>query len=387
MTRNKNETYVSYLKRVIQAVRTKQISYDEMGDCLFGEENVYCHDNLRKMFYALDIIADKLDEDVVTTDTQLLAEIQQQKEELFKETVRLRDKNREIRSKLYKMARYENLEQVLIDKLNKEPVNAPQKEKFEAKPRNKIIEAALLISDIHYGIKIQNAVNCYDTDISYERMLELTDKVLKYCKLHNVNVLNIELLGDLISGYINVSNRVEQEEDLIEQIVDVSFILSDCINRLAIEIPIVNVYGVYGNHSRVNPNKKDNLNRENYERLIFKYIECQTKKVKSFVTSNREDYLTYKLLNGKEILCTHGDKGNKNTLSIDAHNILGHTPDEIHTGHWHSFEDKDDNLVEIVVNGSVSGTDDYALSIRKNTLPCQVLRIYDADTCTYKIRL
>lgn len=142
----------------------------------------------------------------------------------------------------------------------------------------------------------------------------------------------------------------------------------------------------FGNHSRVNPNKKENINRENYERLIFKYIELQTN-VNVFTTSECEDYLVYSLPNGKSILCTHGDKDNKVSLVNNYNNVLGFMPDEIHLGHWHSFEDKDDNLSNIIINGSVVGTDDYALSIRKNTPPCQVLRIYGEDICTYKIRL
>ena len=148
----------------------------------------------------------------------------------------------------------------------------------------------------------------------------------------------------------------------------------------------MNVYCVFGNHSRVNPNKKENVNRENYERLIFKYIELKTN-VNNFITSENEDYLTYNLLSGRTILCTHGDKDNKISLVNNYNNVLGFTPDEIHIGHWHSFEDKDDNLNNIIINGSVVGTDDYALSIRKNTPPCQALRIYGEDICTYKIRL
>lgn len=240
MIREQNESYVHWLKRVVQAVREKKIDYDEMGNCLLGENNVYCYDNLRKMFYALDVIADKLDEDIVTTDKELIDQIQKEKDDLFKETVKLRDKKREIRNDLRKMARFENLEQVLIDKLSQQPKQYSSKN-IVYKPDNNIV-AALLISDIHYGIKVDNSVNQYDTDIAYFRLLSLIDKTIKYCQCHKVQVLNVELLGDLISGCINVSNRVEQEEDLMEQIVEISTILANLINKLVENIPIVNVY-------------------------------------------------------------------------------------------------------------------------------------------------
>ena len=385
LMRHINESYTAYLKRVVQATREKQLTYEEMGNCLLGERNVYSSENLRKCFYALDIIADKLDEDIVITDKDVVAEIERQKDELYKETQRLRDKKREINNDLRKMARYENLERVLIDKLSNMSHLLPIKD-ISYEPYNNI-EASLLISDIHYGIEINNSVNRFNKEIAKVRLETLAHRVVNYCETHKVNILNIELLGDLISGYINVSNRVEQEEDLISQIIEVSSLLSSVINYLCSKIPTVNLHCVFGNHSRVNPNKKENLNRENYERLIFKYIEMQTNGVANFVTSENEDYLWYELGNGKRIVCAHGDKDTLSNIVANYIALLGFVPNEIHLGHYHNFKITDENDVSVVVNGSVVGTDDYAVSIRKNTQPCQVLRIYDRDISTYAIKL
>ena len=383
--RNCNESYISYLKRVIQATREKQLSYAEMGDCLLGERNVYSSENLRKCFYALDIIADKLDEDILVTDEDVLKNVAHQKDELFKATQKLRDKQREIRNDLRKMARYENLVEVLIENLSNTPppsiLNNSSYEPLED------VEASVLISDFHYGIEINNSVNKFDKKIAKVRLSNLITRVVSYCEIHKVKVLNVELLGDLISGCINVSNRVEQEEDLISQIVEVSNLLSSAINYLCSKIPVVNVYCVFGNHSRVYPNKKENLNRENYERLIFKYIEIQASSIATFITSEQEDYLRYELNNGKIIVCTHGDKDNLSNIVSNYATLLGFIPDEIHLGHYHNFKVIDDNNTFVIVNGSIIGSDNYAVSIRKNTAPCQVLRIYGRDSVTYAIKL
>ena len=251
----------------------------------------------------------------------------------------------------------------------------------------KDVEAVLQISDIHYGIEINNSVNVFNKRIAQIRLETLAHRVVDYCTTHKVNILNIELLGDLISGYINVSNRVEQEEDLISQIIEVSNLLSSTINYLCSKIPTVNLYCVFGNHSRVNPNKKEHLNRENYERLIFKYIEMQTKGIANFVTSENEDYLWYELGNGTKIVCTHGDKDTLSNIVTNYIALLGFVPNEIHLGHYHNFKIIEENDITVVVNGSIVGTDDYAVSIRKNTKPCQVLRVYDRDISTYTIKL
>lgn len=385
LIRGENESYTAYLKRVVQATREKQLTYNEMGVCLLGERKVYSSENLRKCFYALDIIADKLDEDILITDSDVLKVIEQRKDELFKETQRLRDKKREINNELRKMARFENLEQVLITELSSSATPTTIKD-INYQPL-KDIEATLLISDIHYGIDINNSVNAFNKEVAKIRLDTLIHRVIHYCQINKVNVLNIELLGDLISGYINVSNRVEQEEDLISQIIEVSSLLSSAINYLCSKIPTVNLYCVFGNHSRVNPNKKENLNRENYERLIFKYIEMQTSGLTNFVTSNNEDYLWYELGNGTKIVCTHGDKDTLTNIVNNYIGLLGFIPDEIHLGHYHNFKIIEDNGVSIIVNGSMVGTDNYAVSIRKNSKPCQVLRIYDRDISTYSIKL
>ena len=60
------EPYVSFMKRVIAAVKNDDIDYMEMGDALLGEDNVYSSDNSRKAFYFLDKICKKIDDKEVT---------------------------------------------------------------------------------------------------------------------------------------------------------------------------------------------------------------------------------------------------------------------------------------------------------------------------------
>lgn len=385
MLKQQNESYLSYLKRVIQATREKRITYDQMGDYLLGSDNDYCSDNLRKAYYVLDRICDKLEDDIVITDVETEQRIKQQMDELFKETVKVRDQKRENRNILREMARYEHLQDVLFEELDKtEPYKIIKHIEYE--PNNNT-EAIVMISDIHYGMKVHNAVNEYNTSIAKECLNNLAYQVVDYCKLYKVRTLNVELLGDLVSGTIHVSNRVEQEEDIISQVIQISNILVSVIRYFVENIPNVNVYGVFGNHSRVTANKQDHINRENYERLIFSMIEHQVTGINKFETSGTDDFLIYEMNNGRTILCTHGDKDNRGSLVNNYVNLLGKIPNEIHIGHWHSYKIEDNNGIEIVTNGSIIGADDYAISLRKNTPRSQVLRIYDRDICSYNITL
>lgn len=382
--RQPTETYVTYLKRIVNSVTAGIIDYSTMGDCLLGEQNNYSSENLRKAYYVLKVIINKLDNDISVTESAILTEIEKQKEELFKEITKNRDKQREIRNDLRKMARYENLEQVLSNKLKSiQPKCIVHDISYNP---SEDTEASLLISDIHYGIVFKNAVNEYNCQIAESRLNILLAKTIQYCEKNKVCKLNVEILGDLVSGIIHVGSRVAQEEDIISQIVAVSSLLTSFINTLSVHIPNVNVYCVFGNHARVIPSKQDSLNCENFERLIYKYISMGVSKCVSVHTANATDFLVYNTC-GKSVLLTHGDKDTVSNSVEHYTNILGYKPDEIHMGHYHSYQCCDNGNSDIIVNGSVVGTDDYALSIRKHTKPCQMLRIYDKDTATYKLEL
>lgn len=361
----------------------KQITYTEMGDALLGSQNVYSDDNLRKAFYVLDKIVENLDGDCEITSNDVIREIELQKDELYKERVRYRDKLREFNKKLTEEARFENLRDVMLEAI-KDSGRLECVKNTLYSPTD--TEASLLISDIHHGIKVDNQINYFDTDVSKDRIYQLIDKTIHYCQIHKVKTLNCCILGDCVSGAIHTSIRVEQEEDMITQIIEISDILANAINRLNENIPEVKVFTVFGNHSRaISTNKAtDCINRENTERLVYHYIKTKLPNIK-VVTSMNDDYLAVNIA-GKKVILEHGDKGGNNPV-IDYINILGYRPDYIYRGHYHSFGVKNDNDCIIVTNGSIVGVDDYALSIRKATIPSQTLIVYDEDVCTYEIKL
>ena len=60
MERRKDENLVDFTKRVINAVKNKEIDYDTMGELLFGEK-LYSSENLRKIIYGFNSWYDVLD--------------------------------------------------------------------------------------------------------------------------------------------------------------------------------------------------------------------------------------------------------------------------------------------------------------------------------------
>lgn len=301
-------------------------------------------------------------------------ELNDLKNEIYKERVRLQDVNREKRNYLREQARFENLLEVLKENIVQIPQEKEAKISQSYNDRNNI--AVALLSDIHYGLQVDNNVNMYSTTIASSRLNFWSTKVIEYCQLYHVQTLNIVLCGDLISGLIKLSARVAQEEDVTEQIIAISEILSREITKINSKISFVNIYGVVGNHSRMNASKEDNIDSENFERLIFRYIELRTGL--KVIDSGHSDYLEFNV-GGSSCIATHGHNDKFGNVVNDFSKVLGYIPDYIYMGHTHHLQVEENGQTTVIVNGSVVGADDYAVKIRKYTKPSQVLHIISGN--------
>lgn len=378
-----DESYLSFVRRLTDYLITKKIDYSEWGDAILGVDNNYSSENLRKASYVVAKMLDKFENDLIeNSDEAIFDLIEEQRDNLYKEKVRVADQNRLKRNLLRQEARYENLLEFLEEQLKNLPKLEIKKYRYVETPN---VEATLLLSDIHFGLVCDNALNYYDTEVANERLGKLFDKVKNYCVFNSVKTLHINLLGDLINGVIKLQHRVDAEEDVITQILHISEILSNYINDLKPYVGDIKVYGVVGNHSRVNENKKDNMPSENFERLIFKYIELRIGQ--PIISNGLEDWLMYKV-GDKNIYISHGDKDTTASIRDNAINLTGIVPQICYLGHIHHQITKDENGTETVSNGSIISTDDYAVSIRKHTRAYQIMQVFlDDDVVTYKINL
>lgn len=378
MQRKDNESYLSYVRRVTEACSDKRITYSEWGDCVLGVENVYSSDNLRKAFYCVSKMLNKIEDDSIDDD-DILEEIEARRDEAFKERCKLQDANREKRKYLREEARFENLLEVVKDSFIEIDVN-------EYKPIDDKVERKYAIaqwSDWHCGALIDNPFNFYNIDVMVERAEKIRDKVIKYCELHEVTDLVVEINGDMVDGLIHVSSRVEQEEGVIEQIATVTDVLAKLINSMKPYFNSIKVVTTLGNHGRLTPNKSDSSTKENFEMLIPLWLRDKLDGV-TIIDSKGLDFVQYKV-DGKVIVVAHGQNDKLVKAIDDFTKMYKVIPSEVHLGHTHSYKDINDCDILTTVNGCLDGADDYALSIRKVTTPSQNLIIYDGDRCIYSL--
>jgi hypothetical protein len=381
MERKENETYISYIKRVTNACSDKKISYSEWGDYILGTDNNYSSENLRKAFYVVYKLLNKIDENNCEYDA--IKDLENLRDEIYKERCRLQDIQREKRNDLRVEARFENLLEVVKDNIG----FMPTYEIKDFKPINKNQDkkyAVLQLSDWHCGALVDNQFNYYNVDTMVDRATKVRNNALEYCKLHNVTDLVIEINGDMVNGAIHVSSRVESEEGVIQQVITVTDVLAKLINSMKPYFNSIKIVTTLGNHGRLTPNKSDSITNENFEMLIPTMLRDKLSDIK-IIDSKGLDFTKYEI-DGKIIMVSHGQNDSMTKVISDFSKMFKVVPNEVHLGHTHSYTDINDCDIKVTVNGSLIGSDDYAITIRKVTTPSQNLIVYEKDRCIYEIK-
>lgn len=309
--------------------------------------------------------------------------------EIKKEKVKLQDMRTLVNKQVRELSRKENLGEVLEKKLTELEM---QPKIINDEYKNRVTsnrDMVCLISDIHYGIKTTNALSPYDSDICKLKMNYLIDKTIKFSLENDVDKLYVMVLGDEISGLIHNTTRLEQREDVISQVIEVSELLYESIVKLANNLPYVIVGLAQGNHSRVMADKKDSLERENFTRLIKEFLRLRLANISNvLLLENVFDEAIIELnIRGYNVIGLHGQNDSLNNLDRLIE-MFDKKIDYVCLGHYHQSKEFETNKTEIIVNGCFSG-DDYSKRLRLYNKPIQKLLLFD-DTgkiATYNINL
>lgn len=279
-------------------------------------------------------------------------------------------------------ARVQTFKEDIIKAINNLP---PLKVDKEVKDINKDkcdSEAILMLSDLHIGVKCDNFYNKFNLNIAKNRCKKLVSDVRNYCLREKVKVLHIVNLGDMIHGIIHTNARIEQEMDITQQIINASELISNIINELSTCAPIVNYRSCLDNHSRIIANLREHIEVESFSKLIDWYVEERLKNSKvKFIHDNIDDGIgMFNLeLNDKKVVFAHGHQDPTNSA---LQHFIGITEEFIHyvlLAHEHSEKVKVYQNVRVITNGSIVGTEQYALSKRLFNKPSQTLLIFNKD--------
>lgn len=333
------------------------------------------------------VLTDKTIEEVTADDVENALE--NKKRELYIQQIKTRDTFNAYRRAMREEARIELFQECLLEAINSLP-ELPRIETSSKLVSNGNREAILMLSDLHIGVECNNFYNTYNNKVAVKRVSHLVNRVIDYCKLNNIQRLNVINMGDMIHGIIHTNARIETSIDLTQQIIKASEIVAQALNELQVAAPEVIYRSVVDNHARAVSNKYEHIEKENFNKIIDWFVEERLKDSKvKFMKDNLDDGLgVFTLLNGKTVAFAHGHQDSMNNA---FQSFIGATSKFIHyvlLSHYHSEKMKAYQGVKVFINGSIVGTEQYALSKRLFNKPAQKLIIFnDEDVLDFNIDL
>lgn len=401
LMRRPDESELDYHKRLVYGkLVDKTLSdydYSELSKYVYGKD-LSGDVARREMYgsrYTLGLMDDALVDKIVgdADNAGIISDLDSKMMQVKRETKKLQDQRRELNKIIASQARYEHLEEVLIDAAKSlDETVGNMYDDCDPIPCGSDREAVLVLSDWHYGMTTDNVFNKYNTDICRNRVKNVIDNALKRITMNECDVLNIVLLGDFIHGAIHESARVASEELVVEQLMNVSEIIAQSVAYLSRYVSIVNVYNTYGNHGRVVAKKEDNIHMDNLERLIGWWLNQRLSSLDNVnVLWNTENECIVFNTCGHDVCCVHGDLDNVKTSPRLFYSLFkkkyGKDIECIILGDKHHRESFEELGVTSILCGALCGADEYASMKRLYSTPSQLLLIFDKDGIDAEYRL
>lgn len=326
------------------------------------------------------------------TESQI-NEYEVQKRELEKAKIKLRDERTDLQRSIRESARVESFLELV------ERSMAKSVEPFEYKPSpiiNSDEDMIVCLSDLHAGIEINNWWNTYDTSILKQRLYKYLDEIADIQKTHQCKNCYLVLGGDQISGLIHENLRLQNNENVVEQVKIAVTYIGEFIYVLQDLFENIDVYSIAGNHSRLNPNKNNHLRGEELDEMIpfclkLQFVNNDKVHIQDSDTNCIDNtVVAFKTRGGKRFYIVHGDKDTPSNVVKNLTLMSGTKPDAIIMGHRHHTALDTEHNVKVVQCGSMVGTDDYCVDKRISGSPEQSVIITDyrqAVKCLYDVKL
>lgn len=392
--RQPTETESAYIWRLGQAKDNGilDLTWAEIANLINKEfrEDVseYRSESAYRKKYA---IAKEFAEGNVFKSTSSSSDILQQIQELQKERIKLSDArtdyNRLVRREARKESYADMVKNIICENVDPIKIDTEGVNQYYGHGDNDLL---IHISDIHTGIEIHNWKNDFDENILKTRLEKYVSEIIKIQQRHcSENAFVV--IGEIISGIIHNNLRLQNNMDMMEQFKYISELLSSVLVELSGRFKQVYVYVTPGNHSRISPKKEDALDGENMDVLLGFYLRARLQNYKNIsICENIIDpEIASFIIRGQKVFAAHGHKDSPQNVVQNFTLMFGMRPDIVLLGHRHTNGMTTVSDVKVIESGCCSGSDQYAVSIRKTNRPEQTVSVVDNNglVCLYDIQL
>ena len=320
-----------------------------------------------------------------------LNEMQEERVKWEKERIRLQDERTAYRRTIRDQARRETFAEQVARRaaqadvpLPFKPSNLPERERVGE------CDVVVHMTDLHAGIGISNRWNEYSEEVMINRLCEYLQQIFDVRQRHEAENCYVILGGDLISGGIHPTLRIENNQDVIDQVLTVSELLSQVLAELSTIFSNVHVYLTPGNHGRIQANKDLDLAHENLDNLILPYLEAKLQNFPNVICHKNdiEQSMAVFTVRGNLVYASHGDRDRFKTATQRLTMMLGKQPDLIYLGHMHHNAYESQSNTKVIQSGCLSGPDQYCVDKRINGKPEQTISVITEKglLCLYDVR-
>lgn len=305
-----------------------------------------------------------------------------------KEKIKLSDArveyNRLIRQEARKESYVDMVKRIICE--NVEPMNIP----VHYTLFNSSTDLLVHLTDIHTGIEIHNWKNDFNADILRQRIEKFTSDILDIRGQHDSENCYL-VIGEILSGIIHNNLRLQNNMDLMEQFKYVSELISAMLSRMANHFSHIYVYTTPGNHSRISPKKEEALDGENMDVLLPFYLKARMQNVENITICDNtvEPEIAMFNIRGNNVFATHGHKDSPSNVVQNFTMMFNIKPNIVLLGHRHTNGLTTVYDTKVIESGCCSGSDNYAVSIRKVNKPEQTVSVIGENglICLYDIQL
>lgn len=393
LTRRQGESQLDHHKRLVFGKLVDKTladcDYSELAEVLYGQP--YSSDVARRMLYGSRKTLEVMDAERISgvTDGNVRADIDAQIIELRKERQKFYDQRNAFTKAVRDRSRQEELNEIII-----QAVQGGDLPRLEYEPHQVIhTDNDLLVSlnDIHYGANVCNAWNKYNSEICRQMMRRYLDRIIAIGRIHQSENCICWMNGDAINGNIHYSIAVTNKENVIEQVMGVSELVSEFLAELSGHFNNIYFVTVAGNHSRINPSKDQSIAAERLDDLIEWYIKARLQNFENVhFECNKVDNTMYTInVRGKTYLGVHGDYDGSDSKVQALQTMAGIPVYAILSGHLHHNKVDTVQGIKTVMAGSFLGMDDYCVQKRIFGRPEQMVCVCNQDgiLCHYDIDL
>lgn len=323
-------------------------------------------------------------------ESELLEEIKEQRRLLEKAKIQMRDERNEV-SRLYR----ENARRESFSDMIKRCIEGYEPTRFTCfrfdSSNSSTTDMIVPISDLHFGVNINNMYNTYNRDVASDRISRYLGKVLEIARRHNTENVSVVLLGDQISGLIHTSLRLENNENVIKQTMDAAELISNYIYTLSSHFKKVSIYSVSGNHSRLQPEKALNQKGEDLDKFIPFYIKAKLQNCDNVTVYDNtiDESVASFICKNMLVYAVHGDRDSIGNVVQKLTMMTGDKPDIVYMGHLHTNQYMTAYDTKVIQSGCISGSDSYCMDNRLRSKPEQAVSVIGDNglECVYDVTL